>query len=135
VHNLLVRDLVVKIFASNYAIRALKFNDQLTDLNPDLTIEFLCEDRTPLFAYFELDRGTEGVGELVKKAERYARLTNNPRVCFVFERETDMLLARKTIEYPFINYALLDQFTTLNDHAFSASASASADNVQLPFFR
>jgi hypothetical protein len=135
VHNLLVRDLVVKIFASNYAIRALKFNDQLTDLNPDLTIEFLAEDGAPLLAYFELDRGTEGVGELVKKAERYARLTNNPRVCFVFERETDMLLARKTIEYPFINYALLDQFTTLNDHAFSASASASADNVQLPFFR
>ncbi len=135
VHNLLVRDLVVKIFASNYAIRALRFNDQLADLNPDLTIEFLSEDGTPLPAYFELDRGTEGVGELVKKAERYDRLSGNPRVCFVFERETDMQLARKTIEYPFITYGVLEQFTSLRDSAFYASARASADNLQLPFFR
>jgi hypothetical protein len=134
-HNLLVRDLFVKINASNFAVRSVKFNDQLADLNPDLTVEFLSEDGAPLPAYFELDRGTEGVGELARKAERYARLTGNPRVCFVFERETDMLLARKTIEYPFITYAPLNQFTTLNDHAFSASARASADNLQLPFFR
>jgi energy-coupling factor transporter ATP-binding protein EcfA2 len=135
VHNLLVRDLVVKIFASNYAIRALKFNDQLTDLNPDLTIEFLAEDGTPLLAYFELDRGTEGVAELVRKAERYALVQGNPRVCFVFEREPDMLLARKTIEYPFITYATLDQFTSLRDRAFYAVGGAPDDDIQLPFFR
>lgn len=135
VHNLLIRDLWVKINASNYAVRSVKFNDQLADLNPDLTVEFLSEDGTPLLAYFELDRGTEGIGELVKKADRYARVKDNPRICFVFEREPDMLLARKTIEYPFITYAVLNQFASLRDSAFYAAARASASDAQLPFFR
>ncbi|MEJ7860898.1 MAG: hypothetical protein WKF90_04590 [Pyrinomonadaceae bacterium] len=76
IHNLLVRDLFVKISASNFAARAVKFNDQLTDINPDLAVEFVIREENSLSvlpAYFELDRGTEGVSELVRKAERYAR--------------------------------------------------------------
>lgn len=137
VHNLLVRDLFVKINASNFATRSVKFNDSLTDLKPDLSIEFLTKEEntiTPLPAYFELDRGTEGVQELVRKAERYAQLSGSPRVCFVFEREPDMLLARKTIQYPFISYATLDQFTSLEDKAFYAVGGAPANDIQLPFF-
>ncbi len=137
-HNLLVRDLFVKISASNYALRSVKFNDNISDLKPDLTIEFVVKEGTSLsslLAYFELDRGTEGVGELVSKADRYAELQNNPRVCFVFERESDMLLARKTIPYSFISYATLEQFTTLRDAAFYAGGGAPADSIQLPFFR
>jgi hypothetical protein len=137
-HNLLVRDLFVKICASRFAARSIKFNENLSDLNPDLSVEFVARQDntlTPLPAYFELDRGTEGVQELVKKADRYARLPDNPRVGFIFERESDLLLARKTIQYPFITYAVLDQFTSLKDNAFYASANASADDIQLPFFR
>jgi hypothetical protein len=138
-HNLLVRDLFVKITASNFAVRSVKFNDNLTELNPDLTVEFAAENdgnplTVPLVAYFELDRGTEGVQELVRKAERYARVPDNPRVGFVFEKESDLLLARKTIDYPFISYATLDQFTSLRDAAFRAAANNSAPDTQLPFF-
>ncbi len=127
-HNLLVRDLFVKITASNFAIRKVSFNENLSDLNPDLAIEFAVEnDPTPLLAYFEIDRGTEGVQELVRKADRYAQLTSNPRVSFVFERESDLVLARKTIPYPFISYATLEQFTTLRDAAFYAGGDAPAN--------
>ncbi len=135
-HNLLVRDLFVKIKASNFAARSVKFNDNLSDLNPDLSVEFVAEGNpAPLLAYFELDRGTEGVQELVRKAERYARIENNPRVGFIFERESDLVLARKTIHYPLISYATLDGFTSLRDAAFYAGDGAAASNIQLPFFR
>ncbi|MFN2393654.1 MAG: helicase HerA domain-containing protein, partial [Pyrinomonadaceae bacterium] len=136
-HNLLVRDLFVKINASNFAVRSVKFNDNLSELNPDLSVEFIVKEGntlTPLLAYFELDRGTEGVQELVRKAERYAKIDGSPRVCFVFERESDLLLARKTIDYPFISYATLDQFVTLHDRAFYPAGSAPVNDIQLPFF-
>jgi hypothetical protein len=140
VHNLLVRDLFVKISNSNYAIRAVKFNDNLADLNPDLTVEFVSEgergeNTTPLLCYFEVDRGTEGVAELVKKSDRYSRINPLPRVGFVFEREPDLELARKTIHYPFILYAALDSFTSLEDEAFNAAPGVAADHTKLPFFR
>ena len=141
-HNLLVRDLFVKISQSKFAARAIKFNENLPDINPDLSVEFIVREGSSLSilpAYFELDRGTEGVGELVRKADRYARLEDNPRVCFVFERESDLVLARKTIHYPFVSYAVLDQFSTLNDEAFYAAgdhnSSAAPTDVKLPFFR
>lgn len=137
-HNILVRDLFVKICASCYAARSIKFNENLSDLNPDLSVKFIARQDhslTPLSAYFELDRGTEGVQELVKKADRYARLSNHPRVGFIFERESDMHLARKTIQYPFIYYALLNDFASLRDEAFYAGSSASpAADTKLPFF-
>lgn len=117
-HNLLIRDLLVKIYASGFAVSAVKFNEQLSEINPDLTVEFTADDTTPLLCYFELDRGTEGAAELARKADRYARLSDNPKVCFVFERESDMQLARARINYPFISYAVLDQFTSLRDEAF-----------------
>lgn len=127
-HNLLIRDLFVKIYNSNFDLRAAKLNDNLQELNPDLMIEFRAKDgdATPLLCYFELDRGTEGVSELAGKAERYARILERSdgapaRVCFVFERESDMQLARTTIQYPFISYAMLDSFSSLRDEAFMAT--------------
>jgi hypothetical protein len=136
-HNLLVRDLFVKIYNSNFAIRSVKFNDQLSDLNPDLTVEFLAEgdSTTPLLCYFEVDRGTEGVAELVKKADRYSKINPLPRVGFTFEREADLQSARKTIQYPFILYATLDSFSSLEDEAFDAAPIVAADHTKLPFFR
>ncbi len=140
-HNLLVRDLFVKISNSNFAIQSLNFNDQLGDLNPDLTVEFLAagesggwEETTPLLCYFELDRGTEGVAELQRKAERYSRITPLPRIGFVFERESDLQAARKTIQYPFILYATLDSFSSLEDEAFYAAPGVAAPDTKLPFF-
>jgi hypothetical protein len=134
-HNLLVRDLFVKISASNYAVRKVLFNDQLADLNPDLTVEFIGEDGTPLLAYFELDRGTEGVQELVRKAERYARISPVPPIGFVFERESDLQSAQKNIPYSFISYATLDGISSLEDAAFRAGSESPPNDVQLPFFR
>jgi hypothetical protein len=138
-HNLLVRDLFVKIYNSNYSIKAVKFNDQLSDLNPDLTIEFQAEEKsgiihTPLLCYFEVDRGTEGVAELLKKAERYSKIKPLPRIGLVFERESDLLLARKTIPLPFIYYATLDSFSSLEDQAFYAGSATASPNTKLPFF-
>lgn len=137
-HNLLVRDLFVKISNSNYAIRAVKFNDQLSDLNPDLTVEFQAEEAsispTPLLCYFEVDRGTEGVAELIKKAECYSKISPLPRIGFVFERESDLQLARKTIQFPFIYYATLDSFSSLEDEAFYAGSAAASPDTKLPFF-
>lgn len=142
-HNLLVRDLFVKISQSKFAARAIKFNENLPDLNPDLAVEFVVREENSLSilpVYFELDRGTEGVTELVRKADRYALLEGgSPRVCFIFERESDLALARKTIHYPFISYAVLDQFTTLHDEAFGTAggdhSAAPASDIKLPFFR
>lgn len=138
-HNILVRDLFVKICASNFEMRSVKFNENLSDLNPDLSIEFVSRNDntlTPLPAYFELDRGTEGVQELEKKAQRYSRISNNPRVGFIFERESDMLLARKTIQYPFIYYGVLNDFISLRDEAFNAgSLQSPAADTKLPFYR
>lgn len=131
-HNLLIRDLLVKIYASGFAVRAVKFNEQLPSINPDLSVEFIAEDGSPLVCYFEIDRGTEGVQELARKADRYARLSAEARICFVFEREQDMQLARTTIQHPFIAYAVLDQFASLRDEAFY---SGGADSIQLLFFR
>ncbi len=142
-HNLLVRDLFVKISQSKFAARAVKFNENLPDLNPDLAVEFVVREESGLSilpVYFELDRGTEGVTELVRKADRYALVEGgSPRVCFVFERESDLQLARRTIHYPFISYAVLDQFTTLHDEAFyvarDPNSTAPASDIKLPFFR
>jgi hypothetical protein len=138
-HNLLVRDLFVKIYNSNYAIRSVKFNNNLADLNPDLTVEFLAaeergENTTPLLCYFEVDRGTEGVAELVKKADRYSKINPLPKIGFVFERETDLQSARKTIQYPFIYYATLDSFSSLEDEAFYAGSASASPDTKLPFF-
>lgn len=140
-HNLLVRDLFVKIHKSNFAIRAVKFNDQLPDLNPDLTIEFVAEEdqTTPLLCYFEVDRGTEGAGELLRKAERYARIKagNNsciPRVGFIFERAADLESARKIIPFEFIYYATLDGFISLADEAFYVGSATASPGTKLPFF-
>lgn len=130
-HNLMVRDLLVKIYASGFAIQAIKFNEQLSDINPDLVVEFETENGAPLLTYFELDRGTEGVSELVRKAERYAQLSDKLKVCFVFEKEPDMNLARTRINNPFIHFAVLDQFTTLKDESFY---SVGTDSLQLPYF-
>lgn len=124
-HNLLIRDLLVKIYASGFDVRAVKFNETLSEINPDLAVEFIAEDTTPLLCYFELDRGTEGVAELVKKADRYAQLSDNNKVCFVFERDSDMQLARTRINYPFISYAVLNDFTSLRDEAFYAAGAAT----------
>jgi hypothetical protein len=136
-HNLLVRDLFVKIYASNFAVRAVKFNDNLSEINPDLTVEFIRDDGSPLFAYFELDRGTEGAAELVRKADRYAKISSDSPVGFIFEREPDMQLARKSIPYQFIYYATLDQFSSLEDASFYAGDALTAAppaNIKLPFF-
>jgi hypothetical protein len=135
-HNLLVRDLMVKIYNSNYAIQSMTFNDQLSDLNPDLTVEFIPigDSTTPLLYYFEVDRGTEGVAELVKKADRYSKISPLPRIGFIFEREPDMQLARKTIQYPFILYAALDSFSSLEDDAFYAGSASASPDVKLPLF-
>lgn len=123
-HNLLIRDLLVKIYASGFDMRGVKFNEQLSEINPDLAVEFIAEDGTPLLCFFELDRGTEGAAELARKADCYARLSDKQRVCFVFERESDMQLARTRINYPFISYAVLDQFTSLRDEAFYAPGAS-----------
>jgi hypothetical protein len=138
-HNLLVRDLFVKIYNSNYAIQSVKFNGQLADLNPDLTVEFVAEGEigsstTPLLCYFEVDRGTEGVAELVKKAERYSMISPLARVGFVFERETDLQSARKTIQFPFVYYGTLDSFRSLEDEAFNTSSASESPDTKLPFF-
>lgn len=135
-HNLLIRDLFVKIYNSNYAIKSVKFNDQLLDLNPDLTVEFVAEGNstTPLLCYFEVDRGTEGVAELQRKADRYSKIVPHSRVGFVFERESDLQLARKTIQYPFIRYATLDSFSSLEDEAFYSGSAAASPDSKLPFF-
>ncbi len=139
VHNLLVRDLFVKINNSNFAIRSVKFNDQLADLNPDLTIEFIEEGEnrvihTALLCYMEVDRGTEGVSELLKKADRYSKVSPLPRIGFIFERESDLVLARKTIQYPFVYYATLDGFSSLEDEAFYSGSAAASPDTKLPFF-
>ena len=132
VHNLLIRDLWVKICASGYAVGRIEFNEQLSEINPDLAVEFVGEDTTPLLCYFELDRGTEGVAELVKKADRYASISESTRVCFVFERDADMKLARSRINYPFVSFAVLNDFARLQDEAFYAAGAAT---TLTPFFR
>lgn len=131
-HNLLIRDLLVKIYASNFAIQSVSFTKTLSDINPDLVVEFVSNNREVFPVYFEIDRGTEGVRELVTKAERYNSLPEKPRVGFIFEHEPDMHLARANIEYPFISYSVLDSFVSLRDQAF-LSSSTEIDRMK-PFF-
>ncbi|MDQ3818042.1 MAG: type IV secretion system DNA-binding domain-containing protein, partial [Acidobacteriota bacterium] len=125
-HNLLVRDLFVKICNSDFAMRGANFAASEPGLNPDLTVEFVAENGQPILTYWELDRGTEGVSELARKAERYAGLATRAgaRVGFIFERASDMQIARQTIPHPFIVYGVLSDFTSLRDSAFYAAGAA-----------
>lgn len=134
-HNLLIRDLLVKIHASGFAIQKVSFNETLGDLNPDLVVEFLSGEGDTFPVYFEIDRGTEGVAELTSKAERYAALGEGTRVLLVFEREQDMETARSTIPYPFISYSALDSFASLNDAMFfRGGKSEEEDEAPRPYF-
>ena len=129
-HNLLIRDLFVKICASEFAIETVKFNASLPGLNPDLKIEFAAEDGAPLLAYFELDRGTEGVQELARKAERYRELGAGARVGFIFERESDMNLARRTIASgASLLFAVLGDFASLREASFYVSSGVNNGNT------
>lgn len=120
-HNLLVRDLFVKIFNSKLAIRTVNFNKIFPGLNPDLSVEFIDKSGDSFESYFEVDRGTEGVSELVAKADRYAALAPSARVGFIFQSVLDLQLAVKTITSDQISYALIDDFRTLNDLVFICS--------------
>jgi hypothetical protein len=118
-HNLMIRDVFTKICASGYTIQQPKFNAIVGDLKPDLVIEFQTENGSPITAFFEIDRGTEGVSELISKALRYETVADKGvYVTFIFEKLSDLKLARKKITQPFISYALLDEFSTLDDAAF-----------------
>lgn len=82
-----------------------------------------------LLAYFEPDQGNKGVQELVRKARRHPKIPNTLGVGFIFQREMDMQLTRKTIGYSFISYATLDQFTLLREEAFYSADGAPAGDI------
>jgi hypothetical protein len=136
-HNLLIRDLFVKINASAFSIGKVDFNKTLPGLNPDLAVEFISDNRKIFPVYFEIDRGTEGVRELVSKAERYSKISEIGRVGIIFERESDMELARSKISSPSFIFALINDFTSLRDEAFYSAPSRGAESEPTgphPFF-
>lgn len=128
-HNLLIRDLFVKIWSSGYAIHSASFNTILEELKPDLTVQFIAEDGSLFTTYFEIDRGTEGADELVRKAERYKTIGAD-RVGFIFEHESDMEIVRKRITEPFIIWGVLNDFSALTDRAFYRGES----NTKIEYF-
>jgi hypothetical protein len=118
-HNLAIRDLFVKIVASDFELAEVNFFPLLPALTPDLSVSFAAEDGSLIKTFWEYDTGTEGVAELAKKVARYEPLSDEHLIAFVFNTRERLERVCKTITAPFITVAVLDQFQTLIDEAFS----------------
>lgn len=117
-HNLAIRDLLVKIIASGFAIAEVNFKLDLKVILPDLYVGFLSPDGKVLKTLWEYDTGTEGVAEIVKKVARYKAYPEySPIVCVV--RDRDRLAHLQTeLQDSSLWFAVMDDFTTLKDPAF-----------------
>jgi len=130
-HNLSIRDLFVKIQTSGYEIAEVKFTLTLGNLNPDLAVDFLAEDQSLIKTFWEYDTGTEPHSELLKKVERYLPHSKDSLITFVFDTQRRLDQVAKSIPAPYVTYAVLTDFQTLNDAAFR---SASGGQAQRAFF-
>lgn len=87
-HDLMIRDLYVKIFKSNFKIIEAKFFNSIDGagiLNPDLSITFESSDQKIIQTFWEYDAGTEGDKELLTKVQRYLPYFQTSVVVFVFQ--------------------------------------------------
>jgi len=129
-HNLAVRDLFVKIVLSGFEIAEVSFAPDLKTLIPDLYASFLAKDGTLIKTFWEYDTGSEGVGEMMKKVKRYEPLSADHFITCVVTTPERLAQLRKAIKEPFLAFAVMSEFETLNDPAFE-----SGDREErFPFF-
>jgi hypothetical protein len=119
-HNLAVRDLWIKIIKSGYEIAEKKFFTDLETHQPDLAVTFQGESGQVIKTLWEYDAGTERNQELLSKVQRYRAYQGEYQIAFVFASTSRMNHFREKANVPYLVYAVLDEFTTLNDPAFLA---------------
>lgn len=135
-HNLAVRDLYVKIVRSGFELVTVEFFcTDVAGLSPDLAVSFRADAGAPIQTYWEYDVGGEGLDELRSKLSRYAAHQRPHRVCFVVPEEPRREKLMRHLAGSNISFAVLDQFSTLQESAFCHSADGGAvKSSSLPFF-
>jgi len=93
----------------------------LKALTPDLAVSFLAQDGSLVKTFWEYDTGTEGVGEMIKKVRRYEPHSADNLITIVVTTAERLSQLRKAISEPFVTYAVMSDFETLNETAFQSS--------------
>src|SRR5581483_10535300 len=123
-HNLAVRDVFTKLVRSEFEIHSVAFSDSLGGLKPDLIAEFKTVDNSLVRTHWEIDMGTENYGELIDKAERYAR-KEKASIYFVFATSARRERARPLLSHYASCYAVtLADFTGLAEPVFYSGSSS-----------
>jgi hypothetical protein len=132
-HNLSVRDLLIKILLSRYEVAGVNLKPTLPSHNPDLEVSFLAETGELIKTFWEYDAGTEGIEVLRKKFDCYSPYAKSAIISFVFDSEARMQqAARGTAQNGngWMRLGVLGNFNSLDDHAFIIHGESSAQ----PFF-
>lgn len=121
-HNVAVRDMLIKILQSGYEITEVNLSPAIGALSPDLLISFLCADGSMLPTYWEYDTGTEGITEILKKIARYVPYSGIARIVFITSTRERMQSLMKATQADFVEFAVLNEFATLDAPAFVSAA-------------
>lgn len=120
-HNLILRDLFLKILNSNLEIDETNFFLAFKDFTPDLAINFVSENSDNgnlVKTLWEYDAGTEGITELKRKVTRYYDYKDDYIITFIFDTNERLQQMRKSITEPWLTYAVLTAFDSLVDCSF-----------------
>lgn len=117
-HNLILRDLFLKILNSNLEIAETNFFFSFKDLEPDLAITLISESGNLVKTLWEYDAGTEGISELKRKVTRYYDYKDDHIVVFIFDTNERLAQVRKSITEQWLTYGVLTEFDGLLDSAF-----------------
>lgn len=132
-HNLSVRDLLVKILLSRYEVAGVNLKPTLPSHNPDLEVSFLAETGELIKTFWEYDAGTEGIEVLRKKLDYYSPYAKSAIISFVFNSEARWRQVARGVTQNgngWVRLGVLSEFNSLDDHAFTIHGESSAQ----PFF-
>jgi hypothetical protein len=102
----------------------------LKGLKPDLSVSFLSKNGTLIKTFWEFDTGTEGITEIIKKVERYDPHSRDHLITVVVTQQKRLTQLRAAVKEPFITFAAINDFQTLNDSSFQSSEH----ETNFPFF-
>lgn len=117
-HNLILRDLFLKILNSNLEIGEINFFRSFKDFAPDLAVDFISVTVNLVRTLWEYDAGTESITELKKKVTRYYDYKDDYIIVFVFDTNERLAQVRKAITEPWLTHAVLTGFDSLLDAGF-----------------
>lgn len=102
-HELGVRDIFVEVMRANFAIRELKFFNQVSEngnVSPDLYVNFESTDGADIPTFWEYDNATESDDVLLSKLKRYQPYFESHKIIFVFSSSERMQKFFKKLPTP-----------------------------------